>query len=310
MSGDRAFGEGVHGFEEVARRLAIIGQPDMKLEVRLGAPDGQPPDGEAGAPGELQHFFGTIERRSSRVMHDHATRSVALVRRPLRRYSPEGLATGPACGGERFQFDSRGAVQYATEDNRVAAAASMAERPHPGYVARFEEDQDGRSGERGLAVADHHLDHARAQPAHRGTPAQQRQSALHPAHQLAPLADVPDRARCKPGDDRDRGDTDKLHHGGPDDSTPGARGWRRTVSEFLYGMSGYEIAQQALEIRAALETLFMLGVFGDMLGVPVLPPYYGLRLLPWVVPQIETWKRRVVRERELGSDHEHHLHGM
>ena len=87
-------------------------------------------------------------------------------------------------------------------------------------------------------------------------------------------------------------------------------GWRIALREFLYGLSGYEIAQEALEIRATMETLFMLGVFGDMLGVPILPPYYGLRLLPFVVPQIETWKRRVMRERELGTDHEHHLHGI
>jgi hypothetical protein len=59
-----------------------------------------------------------------------------------------------------------------------------------------------------------------------------------------------------------------------------------------------------------MEKLFMLGVFGDMLGVPILPPYYGLRLLPFVVPQIEAWKRGCLRERELGSDHEHHLHGL
>ena len=94
------------------------------------------------------------------------------------------------------------------------------------------------------------------------------------------------------------------------DNTSVSRGWRRTLHEFMYGMSGYEIAQQALEIRAKMETLFMLGVFGDMLGVPILPPYYGLRLLPFVVPQVETWKRSVLRERELGSDHEHHLHGV
>ena len=122
--------------------------------------------------------------------------------------------------------------------------------------------------------------------------------------------DIPDRAGGKPGDDRDGGDSDESGHGGRDNSTPVARGWRRALREFLYGLAGYEIAHQALEIRAKMETLFMLGVFGDMLGVPVLPPYYGLRLLPWVVPQIETWKRSVLRERELGSDHEHHLHGM
>lgn len=54
----------------------------------------------------------------------------------------------------------------------------------------------------------------------------------------------------------------------------------------------------------------MLAVFGDMLGVPILPPCYGLRPLPRVVPQIETWKRRGLRERELGSNYEHHLHGL
>ena len=84
----------------------------------------------------------------------------------------------------------------------------------------------------------------------------------------------------------------------------------RVLREFLYGMFGYEFVQQALEMRASMEKLFILGLFGDMLGVPILPPYYGLRLLPWLVPQIETWKRNVMRERELGSDHEHHLHGL
>ena len=140
--------------------------------------------------------------------------------------------------------------------------------------------------------------------------AETRQAALHPAHELASRADVPDRAGGEPGDDRDRGNTDELGHDGRDDSTSVARGWRRALREFMYGMSGYEIAHQALEMRGSMERLFMLGLFGDMLGVPILPPYYGLRLLPFVVPQIETWKRSVLRERELGSDHEHHLHGV
>jgi hypothetical protein len=82
------------------------------------------------------------------------------------------------------------------------------------------------------------------------------------------------------------------------------------LREFLYGMFTYEIVQEVREMRGALDRLFILGLFGDMLGVPILPPYYGLRLLPFVVPQIETWKRSVLRERELGSDHEHHLHGV
>ncbi len=91
---------------------------------------------------------------------------------------------------------------------------------------------------------------------------------------------------------------------------PGRGTWTKAVREFLYGLSGYEIAQHALEMRASMETLFMLVVFGDMLGVPILPPYYGLRLLPFVVPGVATWKRRVMRERDLSDHHEHHLHGV
>ena len=85
---------------------------------------------------------------------------------------------------------------------------------------------------------------------------------------------------------------------------------RQKLREFFFGVAGYEIAQQALELRAAMERLFMLTLYGDMLGVPIRPPYYSLRLLPFVVPQVESWKRSLLRERELGTDHEHHLHGV
>ena len=85
---------------------------------------------------------------------------------------------------------------------------------------------------------------------------------------------------------------------------------RRAIKEFFYGMTSYEFVQHTLEMRASLNKLFMLGVFGDMLGVPILPPYYGLRLLPFVVPELERWKTSLLREREFGDDHEHHLHGV
>ena len=88
------------------------------------------------------------------------------------------------------------------------------------------------------------------------------------------------------------------------------RKWRLVVRDFIFGMFGYEFVQSAVEMRANMETLFMLVTLGDMVGVPILPPYHSLRLLPYVVPQIETWKRRVLREREFGEDHEYDLHGL
>ena len=89
--------------------------------------------------------------------------------------------------------------------------------------------------------------------------------------------------------------------------------WKEFVQaarDFFYGMTAYEFEEHALEMRGTLETLFMAITFGDMLGLPIIPPYYSLRLLPFVVPNVATWKRRVSREREFSDDHEFDLHGI
>ncbi|HUI85177.1 MAG TPA: hypothetical protein VL240_13185 [Candidatus Binatia bacterium] len=91
---------------------------------------------------------------------------------------------------------------------------------------------------------------------------------------------------------------------------PARQTWRDKLREFFYGMTGFEFEQQARESRGELETAFMLLTLGDMLGVPVMPPLYALRILPFTVPLIGSWKRRVVRERDLGDREEFHLHGV
>ncbi len=72
----------------------------------------------------------------------------------------------------------------------------------------------------------------------------------------------------------------------------------QAVKEFVYGVAAHDSARFAMKTRASMEHLFILITMGDMLGVPILPPYYSLRLLPYVVPQISTWKRRMLREKD------------
>ncbi len=71
------------------------------------------------------------------------------------------------------------------------------------------------------------------------------------------------------------------------------------VKQFVYGMAAHDMTRYALKSRSSMEHLFILITMGDLLGVPILPPYYSLRLLPYVVPQISTWKRRMLREKDL-----------
>jgi hypothetical protein len=75
-------------------------------------------------------------------------------------------------------------------------------------------------------------------------------------------------------------------------------GLLQAIREFVYGVAAHDSARFAMKTRASMEHLFILITMGDMLGVPILPPYYSLRLLPYVVPQISTWKRRMLREKD------------
>ena len=79
----------------------------------------------------------------------------------------------------------------------------------------------------------------------------------------------------------------------------GLRGVLGRFREVTYGMAAHDMTRYALRSRASMEHLFILTTMGDMLGVPILPPYYSLRLLPYAVPQIATWKRRMLREKDL-----------
>jgi hypothetical protein len=77
------------------------------------------------------------------------------------------------------------------------------------------------------------------------------------------------------------------------------KGFLGKVREVIYGMAAHDSARYALRTRASMEHLFILITMGDLLGVPILPPYYSLRLMPYVVPQISTWKRRMLREKDV-----------
>ncbi len=73
------------------------------------------------------------------------------------------------------------------------------------------------------------------------------------------------------------------------------------AGEVWYGMTAYEFVISLRRRRAYLERIFVLVIFGDLLGIPILPPYYSMRLLPFVVPSINRWKFSMLRERDLAD---------
>jgi len=77
------------------------------------------------------------------------------------------------------------------------------------------------------------------------------------------------------------------------------KGFPKVVREIIYGLTFYEMVLVTKKERGHLDNLFMLVIFGDLIGLPLLPPYYSLRLLPHIIPSLEAWKRRILRERDL-----------
>lgn len=73
----------------------------------------------------------------------------------------------------------------------------------------------------------------------------------------------------------------------------------KMLGDMIFGATIYELVRDLHKERSHLEHMFILIVFGDILGIPVLPPYYTLRLLPYVVPSMAGWKRSMLRERDL-----------
>ena len=85
------------------------------------------------------------------------------------------------------------------------------------------------------------------------------------------------------------------------------KGSPKVVGEIMYGLLLHEPVLVMRKERGHLDNLFTLVIFGDMIGLPLLPPYYSLRLLPHIIPSLDTWKRRVLREKDVTDFVSHDL---
>jgi hypothetical protein len=73
----------------------------------------------------------------------------------------------------------------------------------------------------------------------------------------------------------------------------------KNLRDFFFGATAFEIQQTVRQEKLARLDLILLSSFGDLLGIPVFPPYYSLRLLPYFHPALDSWKRRMLKEKDL-----------
>ena len=74
---------------------------------------------------------------------------------------------------------------------------------------------------------------------------------------------------------------------------------KKILQDLFFGAAYLEFEQAARQEKLARLDLLLLFSFGDVLGVPVFPPYHSLRLLPYFFPALGSWKKRMLREKDL-----------
>jgi len=74
---------------------------------------------------------------------------------------------------------------------------------------------------------------------------------------------------------------------------------RDIIMDFIFGMSTFDLYRETLHIARSYKDSLYLLLLGEFLGIPFISNYYTLRLLPYLVGEIEDFKRRSLREKDL-----------
>lgn len=74
---------------------------------------------------------------------------------------------------------------------------------------------------------------------------------------------------------------------------------RRILGDFLFGMSTFELYRETLHISKSYRDAIYILLLGEFLGIPFVSNYYTLRLLPYLVEDLEKFKREASKEKDL-----------
>ncbi|TLZ68926.1 MAG: hypothetical protein E6K06_04940 [Methanobacteriota archaeon] len=71
------------------------------------------------------------------------------------------------------------------------------------------------------------------------------------------------------------------------------------AKEALWGLFFYELYTENMKMQIRYNDAVNLLVFSEQLGIPLMNSYVSMRLLPHFVGELEGWKRREMRERDV-----------
>ncbi len=76
-------------------------------------------------------------------------------------------------------------------------------------------------------------------------------------------------------------------------------GFLQGIKDFLYGFLLHGMVSGVYAKKAELEDVFMLFTLGEMIGIPVFPGFYSLRLIPYYAARFPQWKKKTLKPKDL-----------
>ncbi len=74
---------------------------------------------------------------------------------------------------------------------------------------------------------------------------------------------------------------------------------RRALKEALWGLFFYDLYAEQMKLRMHYNDAVNVLVFSEQLGIPLMNSYVSMRLLPYFVGELEGWRRREMREKDI-----------
>ena len=78
--------------------------------------------------------------------------------------------------------------------------------------------------------------------------------------------------------------------------------FKRAAKDFLFGHFLFDLYWDTKKEAAKRKDVINLLILGDLLGLPLMTTPLMLRLLPYLLPEIEGWKIRQLRERDITEE--------
>ena len=73
----------------------------------------------------------------------------------------------------------------------------------------------------------------------------------------------------------------------------------KVVKEFLWGLAFLEMYRETLKEKRKYEDVMNIVLLGEFLGIPLMNSTITLKLLPYLFPELQHWRRRQLTEQDI-----------